>query len=91
MVMAGISRQTEYRDWDDKSSLSKIQVQFSLANTIYKTLHAGVATTGMNGLNTIRSHSWFYGMPTEGQNSHPSMCEKGHCLVGNNVNIEDQD
>ena len=53
MVIVGISRQTEYWDWDDKSlaksSLAKFQVQFSLANTIYETLHAGVATTGMNG------------------------------------------
>ena len=39
------------------------------------------ATAGMNGLITIRNHFWFYEMPTEGQNSHLSMCEKGHCLA----------
>ena len=69
---SGISRQTEYWDWDDKSSL---------ANTIYETLHTGVETIGMNRLITVRNYSWFYRTPTEGQNLHQSTCDKGCCLA----------
>ena len=58
---AGISRQTEYWDWGNKSSSAKIQVQFSLENTIYDILHCNNCR-----YEWIKNHSWFYGTPTEG-------------------------